>query len=77
VASVVAAIARESTLAWYRQVLGADLGSPADVKRDIGNAGVLKGGRVAFNAAGNRYRIVAWINYPYRIVYVRVIGTHR
>lgn len=76
-ASVVAAIARESTLAWYRQVLGADLGSPADVKRDIGNAGVLKGGRVAFNAAGNRYRIVAWINYPYRIVYVRVIGTHR
>jgi mRNA interferase HigB len=64
-------------LAWYRQVLGADWGSPADVKRDIGNAGVLKGGRVAFNAAGNRYRIVAWINYPYRIVYVRVIGTHR
>jgi mRNA interferase HigB len=64
-------------LAWYRQVLGADWGSPADVKRDIGHAGVLKGGRVAFNAAGNRYRIVAWINYPYRIVYVRVIGTHR
>ncbi len=28
-----------------------------------------------FNIAGNKYRIV--INYPYRVVYVRFIGTHR
>jgi len=27
--------------------------------------------------AGNKYRIVVWINYPYRVVYVRLIGTHR
>jgi mRNA interferase HigB len=27
--------------------------------------------------AGNKYRIVVWINYPYRVVYVRFIGTHR
>jgi mRNA interferase HigB len=26
--------------------------------------------------AGNRYRIVVRINYPYRVVYVRFIGTH-
>ncbi len=25
----------------------------------------------------NKYRIVVWINYPYRVVYVRFIGTHR
>ena len=30
-----------------------------------------------FNVAGNKYRIVVWINYPYRIDYVRFIGTHR
>lgn len=23
-----------------------------------------------------RYRLVVWINYPYRVVYVRFIGTH-
>ena len=23
------------------------------------------------------YRIVVWINYPYRVVYIRFIGTHR
>jgi mRNA-degrading endonuclease HigB of HigAB toxin-antitoxin module len=24
--------------------------------------------------ADNKYRIVVWINYPYRVVYVRFIG---
>jgi mRNA interferase HigB len=69
--------AREPALAWYRQVKNADWATPADVKRDIGNASVLKDGRVVFNVAGNKYRIVVWINYPYRVVYIRFIGTHR
>ena len=25
---------------------------------------------------GNKYRLVMWINYPYRVIYVRFIGTH-
>ncbi len=37
----------------------------------------LKDGRVVFNIAGNKYRIVVWINYPYRVAYIRFIGTHR
>ena len=67
---------REPALAWYRQALRADWASPADVKREIGTARILKDGRVVFNIAGNKYRIVTWINYPYRVVYVRFIGTH-
>jgi len=68
--------AREPTLAWYRQVLRADWASPAQIKREIRNASILKDGRVVFNVAGNKYRIVVWINYPYRVAYVRFIGTH-
>jgi mRNA interferase HigB len=56
---------------------GADWATPADVKRAIGNASILNDGRAVFNIAGNKYRIVVWINYPYRVVYVRFIGTHR
>jgi len=67
---------REPALAWYRQVLQSDWASPADVKREIGTVSILKDGRAVFNIAGNKYRIVAWINYPYRIVYVRFVGTH-
>lgn len=69
--------AREPVMAWYRQVLRADWAAPTDVKRDIRSASVLKDGRVVFNIAGNKYRIVVWINYPYRVIYIRFVGTHR
>jgi len=69
--------ARDPVMAWYRHVKRADWATPADVKHDIGSASILKDGRVVFNVAGNKYRIVVWINYPYRVVYIRFIGTHR
>ncbi len=69
--------AREPAMAWYRQVRAADWATPADVKRDIRSASILKDGRAVFNIAGNKYRMVVWINYPYRVVYIRFIGTHR
>ncbi len=68
--------AREPVLAWYRHVLNADWSTPADVKRDFRNASILRDGRVVFNIAGNKYRLVVWINYAYRVVYIRFIGTH-
>ena len=69
--------AREPVMAWFRQVKQADWAKPAEVKRDIRSASILKDGRAVFNIAGNKYRIVVWINYPYRVVYIRFIGTHR
>jgi mRNA interferase HigB len=63
-------------MAWYRQVKRTDWATPADVKRAIRSASILND-RAVFNIAGNKYRIVVWINYPYRVVYVRFIGTHR
>ena len=68
--------AKEQILAWYRHTLHADWSSPADVKNDFRSASILKDGRVVFNIAGNKYRPVVWINYSYRIVYIRFIGTH-
>jgi mRNA interferase HigB len=38
---------------------------------------VLQGNRVVFNIAGNHYRLVTKMNYPYRIVYIRFVGTHK
>lgn len=68
--------ATEAILAWYRHTLRADWASPADVKLDFRNASILKDGRVVFNIAGNKYRLVVWVNYAYRVVYIRFIGTH-
>jgi len=69
--------AREPVMAWYRQAREANWAMPSDVKREIGTASILKDGRVVFNIAGNKYRIVVWINYAYRIVYIRFIGSHK
>lgn len=67
---------KEPTLAWYRHALKANWGSPDQVKTDFGNASTLKDGRAAFNIAGNKYRLIVWINYAYKVVYIRFIGTH-
>lgn len=29
-----------------------------------------------FNIGGNKYRLVVRINYAYRVVYIRFVGTH-
>jgi len=68
--------AKEPILSWYRHTLAADWSAPSDVKQDFRNASILKDGRVVFNVAGNKYRLVVWINYTYRVVYIRFIGTH-
>lgn len=68
--------AKAALEAWHAQVMDADWARPADVKEQYGDASILKGGRVVFNIAGNKYRLVVRINYPYRVVYVRFVGTH-
>lgn len=65
--------AEAPTMAWYREVLRADWATPNDVKAKFTHASILKDGRVVFNIAGNKYRLVVWINYPYRVVYIRFI----
>lgn len=61
---------------WHSTVKAADWAQPSDVKRTFGDASILKDGRVIFNVSGNKFRLVVRINYAYRIVYVRFVGTH-
>lgn len=69
--------AKPSLTSWYGYVLTASWSSPADVKADFGTASILKNGRVVFNIAGHKYRLVTSINYPHGIVFIKFIGTHK
>jgi len=62
--------------AWFKIASAADWASPAAIRADYGNASILEHNRVCFNIGGNKYRLVVQINYPYRVVYIRFIGTH-
>lgn len=67
---------KESLLAWLRQAEHEDWASPAGLKAMYRTASILGKGRAVFNVRGNSYRIVVRINYAYRIVYIRFVGTH-
>ena len=62
--------------AWHEEVLRADWSTPQELKAQFGNASVLQDSRAVFNIKGNDYRLIVKINYPYRMVYVRFVGTH-
>jgi mRNA interferase HigB len=51
--------------------------TPRDVKAQFRSASILKGGRVVFNIAGNKYRLVAAMDYPRRVCFVKFVGMHK
>ena len=62
---------------WVKVVKAARWADPSAVKQMFGSADILRDGRVVFDIGGNKYRLVAWVNYHYGVVYIRFIGTHR
>ena len=62
---------------WIKVTKAAQWSDPSSVKRTFNSADILKGGRTVFDIGGNKYRLVAWINYAYATVYVRFVGTHK
>lgn len=66
----------EPLKAWYQEACHADWATPQDVKLLYRHASIIGDNRVVFNIAGNKYRLVVKFNYPYRIGYIRFIGTH-
>jgi mRNA interferase HigB len=67
---------QEPLLAWYREVEKEDWDGPAKVKEKYRSASIIKGSRVVFNIKGNDSRLVVKVNYPYRMIYIRFVGTH-
>jgi len=61
---------------WYAEASKVSWQTPQDIKARYKSASFLSDNRVVFNIAGNKYRLIVKINYPYNTVYVRFIGTH-
>ena len=68
--------AEQPLKAWFHEAEVADWQRPQDVKDQYGNASVIRGNRIVFNIAGNKYRLIVKFNYPYRVGYIRFVGTH-
>ena len=67
--------AKTSLESWYAVVRRASWQSPAEMKRVYPNADLV-GRRTVFNIAGNKYRLIARVNYRSQRVFVLVFLTH-
>lgn len=62
--------------AWLTITRAAQWRHPLEVKESFNSADLLADGRVVFDIGGNKWRIVAKLNYRHQILYVRFVGTH-
>jgi mRNA interferase HigB len=67
--------AKASLAAWYRVVRKANWKNPAELKQVYRNADLV-GRRTVFNIAGNKYRLIARVNYQSQRVFVLHLLTH-
>ena len=69
--------AQQALQAWYADVKQAQWKSPTDIKRTYRNASILANNRVVFHIKGNKYRVIVAIQYKFKIVFIRFVGTHQ
>ena len=67
--------AKASLESWYTVVRRANWRTPAEMKQVYSNADLV-GRRTVFNIAGNKYRLIARVNYQSQRVFVLYILTH-
>lgn len=69
--------AEQALKAWYQDARHAKWNAPSEIRRQYANASIIQNNRVVFNIRGNHYRLIVSINYPFQIIYIRFVGTHK
>lgn len=64
-----------SLLAWYKRIKLAKWGSFNDLRATFPSADSVKN-LIVFNIGGNRYRLIALVDYKYHKVFIRAVLTH-
>jgi mRNA interferase HigB len=69
--------ARRPLSDWHKLVNGARWTAPSDVKAMFGTSvDFVADSRIIFDIAGNKYRLVVHVAYPYQRVLIKFVGTH-
>lgn len=63
---------------WFSLVSKAQWNGPSDVKAMFGTTvDFVADNRIIFNIAGNKYRLIVHVAYPFKRVFIKFIGTHK
>ncbi len=61
---------------WYHDVCSKTWQKPNHIKEDYATADIIANSRAVFDIKGNKYRIIAAINYQKGWLFIKFIGTH-
>ena len=61
---------------WFKEADSSVWATPSDIKEKYSTASFLGNNRVVFNICGNKYRLIAFVKYEFRTVFIRFVGTH-
>ncbi len=62
---------------WYKIVEKANWSDPHEVKEVYSDVSVVGSNRLVFNIKGNKYRLVVYVVFKFRKVFVRFVGTRQ
>lgn len=68
--------ALEPLLRWASATEGADWRNPSDVRLTFNTADFV-GDLTVFDVGGNKYRVITFIHYARRVVYIKDVLTHK
>ncbi len=68
--------ALEPLLHWANATEALDWRTPADIRRTFNSADFV-GGLTVFDIGGNKYRLIAFVHYRRKVVYIKRILTHK
>lgn len=63
--------------AWFDKIKNNNLQNPYDVKQIFNDADNVGNGRIVFNIARNKFRLIVLFIYETQICYIRFIGIHK
>jgi mRNA interferase HigB len=70
-------LAEEPLRRWLKDAKAAQWSGPGDIKATYASASFVGTDRVVFNIGGNSYRLICRMDYTYKVVFIRFLGTHR
>lgn len=62
---------------WYNTIESARFDNPNEIIPLFRDSDIVGNGRIVFNIARNKYRLIAKFRYDQQMVFVRFIGTHK
>ena len=68
--------AEQPLKAWHALAKAGNWSNPQEIKAKFASASFLANNRVVFNISGNKYRLVAKVDYDFQAIFIRFIGSH-